>query len=47
MVGDFDLVMQDNIYCIQNKKIHHNYLSYKIQNELIYLIGYTITSSVL
>nr|XP_011460630.1 PREDICTED: zinc finger MYM-type protein 1-like [Fragaria vesca subsp. vesca] len=43
MIAEWDLVMKEHI----EKKVHHHYLSHKIQNKLICLLAYEIKSSIL
>jgi hypothetical protein len=47
MIAGFNLVMQDHLWCIQNKDTRYHYLSHMIQDELVLLLASDIKNFII
>jgi hypothetical protein len=47
MIARFNLVMQDHLWCIQNKDTRYHYLSHMIQDELVLLLASDIKNFII
>ena len=47
MIAEFDLVIQEHVWCIQHGAIHNHYLGHNIQNEVIQFLANEIKSKII